>query len=59
MKTVITELMLNPKHDQHGRRHTNGKTKYIDTGKCFVPYQISERNFDIVSQHKLDFTTSY
>ena len=33
--------------------------KNIDTGKCLVPEKIPERNFKIVSQHKLYFTTSH
>jgi hypothetical protein len=51
MKTVIAQFIPNPEKNEDTNRHPQGKTKNIDEGVDFVPFNISPCDFKIIFDH--------
>jgi hypothetical protein len=51
MEPVVTQLVLNPEHDQDAACNADGQSGHVDKGISFVSQKISKGDLKIVSEH--------
>jgi len=55
MKFIIAKLTLYKQHNKRTTGDAYGKTEYIDSGILFMPEQVPEGDFQVVSDHNESF----